>query len=106
MTDETEPRPQGWKQDIAHKASQAIDHSLVVNTALELCSNLGIPFDGLTAYGLNKLAHAAASVAIAQAAGIDADELRLDPAERLLATLNAQQVARAFGIDADKQKWT
>jgi hypothetical protein len=80
-----------WKQQHANEAEKALDHALVKNVIEEQMQNLGTD-NALVRYGLTKIAMYAASVARAQALGIDPDELRHTPEE---ARASLQARARA-----------
>lgn len=66
-----------WKQDFANEAEQALTHPLVKEAIDELLGNLGAKLDGLEHYGITKVAQYAATVARAQAIGLDPDALRV-----------------------------
>jgi hypothetical protein len=75
------------KQQFANEAEKALSHPLVVDVIDEQLLNLGVTRDSLVYYGLSKIAMYAATVARAQALGIDPDELRATPAEANAALL-------------------
>lgn len=81
------------KQAFANEAEKALDHALVKDVIEEQLGNLGRTDDGLARYGLTKIAMYTASVARAQALGIDPDDLRHTPEE---ANASLLRTARAF----------
>ncbi len=87
-----------WKQEITDNATKAVEHDLVQSVCRELADNLGVPFDGLPRYGIEKVAIYAASVAVTQTLGIDPDLLRLTPEEANSALLQQAAEAVAAGI--------
>lgn len=70
-----------WKQRFANDAEKALDHDLVKGVIDEQIGNLNREGDSLARYGLTKIAMYAATVARAQALGIDPELLRLTSQE-------------------------
>lgn len=70
-----------WKARHAAESEKALNHELVREVMSELRGNLHVPEDGLEAYGIQKVAYYAASVARAQALGFDPNLLRMTPTE-------------------------
>lgn len=70
-----------FQKSVSDRADQALAHPIVESVMAELRGNLGVPDDGLPAYGIVKVAHYAASVAIAQTVGVDPDLLRMNADE-------------------------
>lgn len=81
------------KQAFADEAEKALDHELVQKVMLEFADNMGFAFEGLPKIGLLKIAMYVATVARAQALGIDPDELRHTPQEGFDAQM---RIAEAF----------
>lgn len=73
------------KEDIAKDADAAINHEFVLNAMKEFASNMDFSLDGLPKYGLMKIAHITASVAIACERNIDPEDLRITQEEFLQA---------------------
>ena len=71
------------KQAFANEAEKALAHPLVQNVMTEFMDNIGIAMEGLPRYGITKVAHYAATVARAQALGIDIEELRTTASEHM-----------------------
>lgn len=69
------------RQQFANEAEKALSHPLVVGVIDEQLVNLGASRGSLVHYGLSKIAMYAATVARAQALGIDPDALRASPEE-------------------------
>ena len=70
------------RQQFANEAEKALSHPLVVRVIDEQLMNLNATRGGLVYYGLSKIAMYAATVARAQALGIDPDALRMTPDEQ------------------------
>lgn len=87
-----------WKQAIANQAEQATQHPIVQNAVKELLDNLRLPDGGLARYGIEKVAHYAATVARAQGLGLDPDLLRLTPEEANSEIWRAAAAAVASGV--------
>lgn len=86
-----------WKQQLADHADRAIQHPLVTDVVDELMRNLGTG-SPLVEYGIRKVAHYAATVARAQALGIDPDDLRLAPGEAHRAMQRQARAAVSAGL--------
>lgn len=69
------------KRAFANEAEKALAHPLVKGVMEEFADNMGFELKGLPRYGLAKVAHYAASIARAQALGIDPEDLRSTPQE-------------------------
>ena len=66
---------------VAQIADGVIEHALVEGVMAELRSNLGVSDEGLPAYGIAKVAHYAAQVAIATAWSVNPDVLKMTARE-------------------------
>ena len=66
---------------VAKIADGVIAHALVEGVMAELRGNLGVSDDGLPAYGIAKVAHHAAQVALATAWGVNPDALKMTTGE-------------------------
>ncbi len=86
-----------WKRVHADEAEKALEHELVKDVIDEQMFNLGTNDDWVR-YGFMKVAHYAASVARAQALGIDPDLLRLSPEEANSEVLRLAAEAVVDGI--------
>lgn len=83
---------------VVARANTVIAHELVVDVMAELRGNLGVADQGLPAYGISKVAHYTAMVAIAQTLGIDPDLLRLTNEQANSELLRIAAEAVALGI--------
>lgn len=70
-----------WKARHAVESEKALEHELVREVMAELRGNLNVSDDGLAAYGIQKVAYYAASVARAQALGFNPNLLRMTESE-------------------------
>jgi len=66
---------------IVATADQAVQHELVRGVIEEFADNMNFVNSGLPAYGMEKVAHYAAQVAVALFQGIDPNSLRLTAEE-------------------------
>ena len=86
------------KQAFANEAEKALDHPLVRDVIEEFADNMGFALEGLPFYGIMKVAMYTATVARAQALGIDPDELRHTPEEADAAMLRKMHAAVDAGV--------
>lgn len=69
------------RREIADEAAKALDAKLVQEALTEFAGNMGFERKGLPEYGLMKIVNYVASVAHAQARGLDPEVLRMAPEE-------------------------
>ncbi len=86
------------KQAFADEAEKALDHALVRSVIREFADNMGFELEGLPKYGIMKVAMYVATVARAQALGIDPDELRQTPQEATAATIDRMLTMMQAGV--------
>lgn len=70
-----------FRELVAKIADGVCAHPLVEEIMAELRDNLGVSEDGLPAYGIAKVAHYAAQVAIATAWSVNPDMLKMTASE-------------------------
>jgi hypothetical protein len=87
-----------WKQHHANEAEKALRHPLVQSVMEEFAGNMGFRLEGLPAYGMAKVASAAAQVARAQALGFDPVLLRLSSSEADEEVLRLARIAAERGV--------
>lgn len=85
------------KRAFANEAERVLDHPLVREVMQEFALNMGFTLDGFPRYGLSKVAKYAATVARAQALGIDPDALRCTPSEANAEILRKAEIVAAAG---------
>lgn len=86
------------RQAFANEAEKALDHPLVASVIDELLSNLGVSRESDEFYGIAKVAMYVATVARAQALGIDPDELRMTADEADVALREHAEHLAALGV--------
>lgn len=85
------------RREIADEAAKAWDTKLVQDALTEFAGNLRFERKGLPEYGLMKIVNYVATVAHAQARGIDPELLRLSPEEAEAALLERARAMVAAG---------
>ena len=86
------------KQAFANEAERALAHPLVRDVIEEFADNMGFDLEGLPKYGMMKVAMYAATVARAQALGIDPNDLRHTPEEGDAAMARKMRAAVDAGV--------
>lgn len=87
MSDLSRSDASDLRREIADEAEKVWDAKLVQEVLTEFAGNMGFERKGLPEYGLMKIVNYVASVAHAQARGLDPEVLRMSPEEAEAAIL-------------------